>query len=39
MNVLLQLLEEHAAKGDDFVLNIVTGDKSWFYHFDPKTKQ
>jgi hypothetical protein len=39
MNVLLQMLQEHAAKGDDLVLNIVTGDESWFYHFYPKTKQ
>jgi hypothetical protein len=38
MDVSSQSLQ-HVAKGDDFLLNIVTGDESWFHHFDPKTKQ
>jgi hypothetical protein len=33
-----QLLQQDAADGDDVLLNIVTGDESWFHHFDPKTK-
>jgi hypothetical protein len=38
MDMSLQLLEGHAAKGGDFLLNIMAGDKSWFHHFDPETK-
>ena len=26
-------------KGDNFLLSIVTGDESWFHHFDPEMKQ
>jgi hypothetical protein len=37
MDVLSQLLQ-HAAEGDDFLSNIVTGNESWLHHFDPKTK-
>jgi hypothetical protein len=33
-----QLLEQQAAGNDDFLLNIMTCDESWFHHFDPKTK-
>jgi hypothetical protein len=36
MNVSLQLLQYHAAEGDDFILNIMTYDESWFQYFDPK---
>ena len=25
-------------EGDQFLLNIVTGDKSWIYHFGPEKK-
>jgi hypothetical protein len=38
MNVSPQLFQRHAAEGDDFLLNTVTGDESWFHHFDPETK-
>jgi hypothetical protein len=34
-----QLLRRYAVEGDDFLLNIVTGDESWFHHFDPETKR
>jgi hypothetical protein len=37
-DVSTQLLQQHAAEDDDFLLNIVTGDESRFHHFDPKTK-
>jgi hypothetical protein len=33
-----QLLGTHAAKGDDFLLNIANGHESWFHHFHPKNK-
>lgn len=30
--VVLQLLERHAAKGDDVLLTGGTGDNTWFHH-------
>jgi len=35
----LQLLQWHAAKGDDFLFNTVTCVKSCFHHLHPETKQ
>jgi hypothetical protein len=29
MNVLLHLLQQHAAGGDDILLDIMTDDESW----------
>lgn len=37
LDALSQLLQRYTAKGDHFVLNPVTSNKSWFPHFDPKT--
>ena len=34
-----EMLRRYRDEGDDFLLNIVTGDKTWFHHFDPETKQ
>jgi histone-lysine N-methyltransferase SETMAR len=36
-NTLSQHLERYRTEGD-FLLNIVTGDESWFHHFQPETK-
>jgi hypothetical protein len=38
MDVSSQLLQQHAAKGDEILLNTVTDAGSWFHHFDLKTK-
>ena len=29
-----ELLKRYREEGDQFLLNIVTGDESWIYHFD-----
>jgi len=34
-----ELLQRYRHKGDDFLLCIVTGDESWFHHFEPETKR
>ena len=34
-----ELLQRYRHEGDDFLLRIVTGDKSWFHHFEPETKR
>src|SRR5215469_651019 len=34
-----ELLQRYRHKGDDFLLRIVTGDESWFHHFEPETKR
>jgi len=34
-----ELLHRYRQEGDDFLLRIVTGDKSWFHHFEPETKR
>jgi len=34
-----ELLQRYRHKGNDFLLHIVTGDESWFHHFEPETKQ
>ena len=33
-----ELLQRYRHEGDDFLLRIVTGDESWFHHFEPETK-
>jgi len=33
-----ELLQRYRHKGDDFLLRIVTGDESWFHHFESETK-
>ncbi|PNF19097.1 hypothetical protein B7P43_G10549 [Cryptotermes secundus] len=33
-----ELLQRYRHKGDDFLLCIVTGDDSWFHHFELETK-
>jgi len=30
--------DRHACEGDDFLHQIVTGDKSWVYHYEPESK-
>jgi hypothetical protein len=30
---------EVTEEGDQFLLNIVTGDKTWIHHFDPEEKR
>jgi len=34
-----ELLQRYRHEGDDFLLHIVTGDESWFHHFEPETKR
>jgi len=33
-----ELLKRYNEEGDQFLLNIVTGDESWILHFDPEEK-
>ena len=33
-----ELLKCYRKEGDQFLLNIVTGDESWIHHFDPEEK-
>jgi hypothetical protein len=39
MAVTDTLFRQRAVEGDDFLFNIVTGDESWFRHFDPEIKR
>jgi len=32
-------LDHHACEGDAFLHRIVTGDESWVYHYEPKSKR
>jgi hypothetical protein len=34
-----ELLKHYREEGHHFLLNIVTGDKSWIHHFDPEEKR
>jgi len=34
-----ELLKRYRKEGDQFLLNIVTGDESWIRHFDPEEKR
>ena len=33
-----EMLWRYRVEGDDFLLSIVTGDESWFHHFNPEMK-
>jgi len=37
--IISELLQRYRHKGDDFLLRIVIGDKSWFHNFEPETKR
>ena len=39
VEVCEELLNRYREEGDQFLLNIVTGDESWIHHFDPKEKR
>ena len=34
-----ELLKRYREEGDQFLLNIVTGDESWIHHFHPEGKR
>jgi hypothetical protein len=34
-----EMLQRYQDERDNFLLNIVTGDESWFHHFAPETKR
>jgi hypothetical protein len=34
-----ELLKSYREEGDQFLLNIITGDESWIHDFDPEEKQ
>ena len=34
-----ELRQRYRHEGDDFLHRIVTGDESWFHHFEPETKR
>jgi len=34
-----QLLEFFRCEPNDFLLQLVTMDETWLYHYDPETKQ
>jgi histone-lysine N-methyltransferase SETMAR len=34
-----ELLKRYREEGDQFLLNIVTGNESWIHHFDPEEKR
>ena len=34
-----ELLKRYREEGDQFLLNIVTGDESWIHHVDPEEKR
>jgi hypothetical protein len=33
------MLQKYRDEGDDFLFSIVTGDESWFHHFDHEMKR
>ena len=39
VEICVQLLKRYREEGDQFLLNIVTGDESWNHHFDPEEKR
>jgi hypothetical protein len=39
MDSALKLLPRYAQKGDEFLDTIVTGDKTWVFHYTPESKQ
>ena len=36
---ICELLNHCCEEGDQFLLNIVTGNESWIHHFDPEEKR
>ena len=34
-----ELLKRYREEGDQYLLNIFTGDESWIHHFDPEEKR
>ena len=34
-----EMLRRYRDEGDVYLVSIVTGDKTWFHHFDPETKR
>jgi len=34
-----EMLRRYRDEGDNFLFSIVTGEESWFHHFDPETKR
>ena len=36
---ICELLKRYREEGDQFLLNIVTGNESWIHHFDPEEEQ
>jgi hypothetical protein len=34
-----EFLKRYREEGDQFLLNIFTGDESWIHHFDPEEKR
>ena len=34
-----ELLKRYREEGDQFLLNIITGDETWIHHFDPEEKR
>ena len=38
VEICQELLKQYHDEGDQFLLNIVTGDESLFHHFDPEGK-
>lgn len=39
MEVCAELLEMYEAQGEEFFKNVVTGDETWAYVYDPESKQ
>ena len=37
--VTSEMLRRYRDEGDYILLSIVTGDESWFHHFDPETRR
>jgi len=39
VEICQELLKRYREEGDQFLLNIGTGDESWIHHFDPEEKR
>jgi hypothetical protein len=39
MQVCQDVLNQYEAQGDSFLDCIITGDKTWCHHYEPKSKQ
>ena len=38
-HICSSLLERYNREGDNFLNRIITGDKTWFHHYEPETKR